>query len=621
MGYHIVFQPSGIRCEDGTSSETLLQIAQRLGVDIHAACGGNKTCGKCRIKIVSGEPENVTNIADEERRILSDNEINSGVRLACMTYPCGDIVVEILRKSQLSEQVVLINGKCRSVPLNAAVKTYAVTLPRALLYDYRDDLTRLCDALHDINPNLSKNLEIAYPVLRQLSKTIRQGHWTVTAVIWKDRRIIGIRSGKNLNCYGTAIDIGTTTVAAYLCDLNTGETLQTASMVNPQVMFGDDVLARISYCMLENDGLYKLNKLLIDSLNNLILEMSSKHGISAEDIVEYVIAGNTVMQHIALNLSPDYIGVSPFVSAVHDPVDVYAHELGLFGMTCANVHFLPGAAGFIGADHIAVLLAEEPYKQDKISLTIDIGTNSEICLCSRDKMYVTSCASGPALEGAQIKCGMRAAYGAVEKVLIDSESLEPELSIIGNAAIPLGICGSGIIDAVSQMKKTGILEENGKFARNLKSNRIRNDKNGRPEYVLYYAKNSNDHDIVVTAKDIRAVQLAKAALYTGAKILMQRMNVDNIDEVILAGAFGSYLDKSSVLQLGMFPDCEIEQIHVSGNAAGVGARYALINIDKRQEAVWIAANLTFEETAADSQFQNMFADAMWIPHKTYKFHY
>lgn len=624
MGYQIVFQPSGIRCENGTSDESLLQIAQRVGVEINVACGGRGTCGKCKIKIIS---ENITNndsdsinyltpLTYEERGLLSAEELKSGIRLACMVRPCGDLVVEIPQSSQTSKQIVLLDGKSRRIPLNPAVKTYTVKLHRATLDDHRDDLTRLCNVLHEEYPQLPERLEIVYPVMSCLSERIRKGRWTVTAVVWQSRKIIDIRCGNNQNCYGVAVDIGTTTLAAYLCDLSTGEVLQTSSMVNPQVRFGDDVLSRISYCMLQTDGLNRLHKLLIYALNDMVLEMTQKEGISDEYIAEYVLAGNTVMQHIALEIPPDTIGASPFVSTMNAAVDISARELGLKGMPGANAHFLPSAAGFIGADHIAVLIAEQPYKQNKMQLIIDIGTNSEICFGNKENLYVASCATGPALEGAQIQCGMRAAAGAIERVWIDPETLEPTLGLIGDVKIPLGICGSGILDAVAQMAVVGILEKNGHFSKKLQSKRIRTNADGKSEYVLYFAENSKEHDIVVTAKDVRAVQLAKSALYTGAKILMQRAGAEKADEIILAGAFGSFINRVSALQIGMFPDCIPDKISISGNAAGVGARYALLNTEKRIEAAWIAEHVKFVETAADAQFQYMFSDAMWIPHRT-----
>lgn len=628
MGYKVILQPFGVQCTDASSEETLLQIAQRMGVGIDAACGSSGVCGKCKIRVVDGVfdvygiksgQSHLNDMTAEELHLLTEDEQNDGIRLACKAMPRGDLVVEVPRTSRLAKQVVLSEGKSREIPLNPAVKSYCVTLPKATLEDHRDDYNRLCDTLHECFPKLPEKLEIDFAVLKKLSAALRQGHWTVSATVWQNKKIIGVRPGAHSDCYGVAIDIGTTTIAAYLCDCNTGETVQVSSMMNPQVRFGDDVLARVSHCMLQENGLHQLHEILMDGLNEMVAEMAQKQGISANQVAEFVLVCNPVMHHIALEIPPDSLGKSPFVASSNEALDVPAREIGLLGMEGANVHILPLAAGFVGADHVAVLIAEEPHLCDELHLVIDIGTNSEICFGNKEHLYVTSCATGPALEGAQIQCGMRAAEGAVERVFIDSETLEPELKIIGNKAVPQGICGSGILDAVAQMAVTGILEPSGKFSKEAQSKRIRIAANGKPEYVLYFAQGDSEHDIVVTAKDVRAVQLAKAALYAGAKALMRQCGAQQINSVTLAGAFGSYIDRHSALKLGMFPDCMEERITVSGNSAGVGARYALLSVEKRQEAQWIAQHVTFVETAVDMEFQKMFSDAMWIPHKKDRF--
>lgn len=431
---------------------------------------------------------------------------------------------------------------------------------------------------------------------------------------------MGVFPGEKKNTYGVAVDIGTTTVAAYLCDLQKGEVLQSASMMNPQVRFGDDVISRVSYCMTNENGLDDLSNIIIQGLNDLVGELAEKEQIEREDVAEMVLVFNTVMHHIALRIPPDAIGMAPFISGIADSVDVASRDLGIKIMSGANVHCLPSEAGYVGADNVAVLIAEEPYKQDQIKMIIDIGTNSEIALGNKDKLYSTSCATGPALEGAQIKCGMRAAKGAIEGVEINPMTLEPTLRIIGQKEgehlAPIGICGSGILDVVAQMAITGIIEADGKFTSVMESPRLRVNEDGLKEYVLYEKQNDGERDIVVTAKDIRAVQLAKAALYAGAKTLMMRCGIDKMDEVVLAGAFGSYIDKVNAQKLGLFPDCPYDNITVSGNAAGVGARLALLNVGKREEARKIARQVEFVETAGDPVYAGLFADAILIPHGT-----
>lgn len=625
MAYKIVFEPSGMVAEI-SEGESILKAAQRVGVEIEAYCGGSKVCGKCKIKVVEGNfeghhifssLENISEITEEERKLLSEKELSSHYRLACAVTVKGDVVIEVPEESRGAKQVILEAGCEKEVVVNPAVKAYHLTLTKPSLEDARDDLTRVKDTLKERYPYINKEISADFKVLKELSEVLRQGKWEVTVYLLYDQKIIKVVPGQVNEIYGVAIDIGTTTVAAYLCELKTGKLVQTASMMNPQVRYGDDVLARVSYCNTNENGLEQLQGALVEGLNELIEKMCQQQGIRSEDVAEAVLVFNTVMEHIALKLPPKYIGVSPFISTTARSIDLMPEDIGLQILASGNVHCLPSEAGFVGADNVAVLIAEEPYKEEeKMKLIIDIGTNSEICLGNKNKLYTTSCATGPALEGAQIKCGMRAAKGAIEGITINTCTLEPKLKIIGDEKVPVGICGSGIIDAVAQMAKAGIIEPDGKFSKETKaSSRIREDEKGKKEYVLYFKQNDNEHDIVVTQKDVRAVQLAKAALYAGAKTLMKHCNVEKVDEVILAGAFGSYIDKSNALILGLFPDCPLKQVIVSGNAAGVGARLALINVDKRKEAEKIAREVKFIETATDVDFQTAFAKAMSIPHE------
>lgn len=625
MEYKIVFEPSGMVAKI-SEDESILKAAQRAGVEIEAYCGGGKVCGKCKVKIVEGNfeghhivssLENISEVTEEEKKLLTEKELSNHYRLACAVTVRGDIVVEVPEESRGAKQVILEAGCEKEVTVNPAVKAYHITLTKPTLEDARDDLTRVRDALREQYSYINKEITADFKVLKTLSEVLRLGKWEVTVYLLYDQKIIRVVPGEVSEIYGVAIDIGTTTVAAYLCELKSGKLLQTASMMNPQVRYGDDVLARVSYCNTNENGLEQLQSVLVEGLNSLIQKMCESQGIHSEDVAEAVLVFNTVMEHIALGLPPKYIGVSPFTSTTAQGIDLMPREIGLQILESGNIHCLPSEAGFVGADNVAVLIAEEPYKEEeKMKLIIDIGTNSEICLGNKNKLYTTSCATGPALEGAQIKCGMRAAKGAIEGIKINTHTLEPSLKIIGDEKVPVGICGSGIIDAVAQMAQVGIIEPDGKFSKEIKgSPNIREDEKGKKEYVLYFKQNETEHDIVVTQKDVRAVQLAKAALYAGAKTLMKHCGVEKVDEVILAGAFGSYIDKSNALALGLFPDCLLEQVIVSGNAAGVGARLALISLEKRQEAEKIAREVEFIETATDASFQTAFAKAMSIPHE------
>jgi len=630
MEYNVIFQPSGRR---GTVTEgkTLLEASYELGVEIEAPCGAHKVCGKCKVKIETGffekfnidsRIEHLSPINEEEKTLLKPEEVADNYRLACATEIRGDVLIFVPEESRKADQVVLDTGKERVFSLNPAVKNYYVEMPKATLDDHRDDLRRLQDALKE-RFGLD-DLQMDYFVLRELPNIIREGDWKVTATVLYDREIIAIKPGFAQKWYGIGIDVGTTTVAAYLCDMNTGEMLVKDGMMNPQVRYGEDVLSRITYAMMNEDGRDKLHDAIIEGINTLASRMTEKVGLTAEDIVEITLVFNTAMHHCLLNLEPKFMGRSPFAPAISAPFDVKARDLGINIAKAANIHVLPVEAGFVGPDNVSVLIAEEPYKQDEeIRLIIDIGTNGEIDLGNRNKLLATSCATGPALEGAQIKFGMRAAPGAIEGIKINPDTLEVTYKVIGsdtwytegNNSGAKGICGSGIIDMVAEVFKARIIDKSGKFNMKLDTDRIRRDEKGKAEFVLVRAADSGiGRDITVTQGDIRAVQLAKAALYVGTKMLMRHLGVDKIDRVTLAGAFGSYINKESAMVIGMFPDCDLDKVAAVGNAAGDGAQAALLDKNKRIEARDVAAAVEFIETAVEPDFQMCFAEAMAFPH-------
>ena len=453
---------------------------------------------------------------------------------------------------------------------------------------------------------------------------MRQQDWQVTATVWQGQEVIRVVPGREAApSLGIAIDIGTTTLAAFLCDLTTGELLGRASRMNPEIGYGEDVLARISYAMSNEDGRDKLQQVMLKAISELAAEMTAKIGRKPLEVDEIVLVYNTAMHHFTLGLEPKFMGRSPFVPAVSAPLDIKARDLGIAINPAANIHSLPVEAGFVGPDNVAVLLAEEPYKSDKVKLIIDIGTNGEIDLGNKDRLLSTSCATGPALEGAQIAFGMRAAAGAIERVEIDAETKEPRYKVIGQETWypelkftgAQGICGSGIIDVVAALYTAGIISKAGRINGRLETPRVRKDENGRLEYVLAWAEETAIHkDITIKQGDIRAVQLAKGAIYTGAKYLMEKYGIEQVEEVILAGAFGSYINKQSALTLGLFPDCDLNNVKAVGNAAGDGARSALLDIDKRREAARVARQVEFVETALEPDFQTRFMEALAIPH-------
>ncbi|MBI5057132.1 MAG: DUF4445 domain-containing protein [Nitrospirae bacterium] len=631
--YRVIFQPSGRRGEV-EEGKTLLESAQLLGVDIEGLCGSKKVCGKCKVRIEEGyfEKDNMESgmshlsaITEAEKKHIKPED-GPGIRLACTAEIHGDVKVFVPERSRAGKQIVRKAAKELTIILDPAVRKYNVDLVPPKLHDMTTgDYERVLKFLEE-DYGL-KNLSFDYLVLKELQDVLRKGEWKATVTVWMDREIIKVEPGFVEKCYGLAVDVGTTTCVGYLTDLDTGKVVNTESMMNPQVPYGEDVMSRITYAMTNPSGLETMQRAIIEGLNEIIAGAISeivKDGPNPGYVIDDItIVFNTAMHHILLGFNPEYIGRSPFIPAVQTSLNIKARDIGLKINPAAYVHVLPIEAGFVGADNVGVLIAEEPYNQDENVLIIDIGTNGELLLGNRSKVCSTSCATGPAFEGAQIKFGMRAAPGAIETVRIDPVTKEPMYKVIGKAdwhthlekVNAKGLCGSGIIEVVAEMFKAGIIDKSGRFVPNLDTTRVRKDIDGKPEYVLAWAEETSiGTDITITQGDVRALQLAKGALYAGAKLLMKRLGINKLDRVILAGAFGSHIDKESSMTLGMFPDCPIDMVYAVGNAAGDGARMALINKGKRIEANERARWVEFIEIATDPTFEKEFMQAMHIPH-------
>ncbi len=606
----VIFEPAGKKCtvSDGA---TLLEAAARAGAGLASVCGGSGICGKCVVVVKDGM-SSLGAPSDTEKEFIGPKD--GPVRLACESRVHGDVTVYAPPADTLPRKT----ARKISVNLDPAVKKYSVKINPPSMQDMgqgdRERVTEALEAGHGLS-----GLSMAYSVLKGLQKTLRDGMWEVTASVWTGREIIRLEPFASGAAYGLAVDIGTTTVAAYLCDLSSGSVLKTFSATNPQAAHGEDVMSRITFAMTNKDGLSVMQGEIRDCINGIIRQT----GIPPEDILDMTVVCNTVMHHIFLGIDPSGIGAAPFVQAVSRPLYVTARELGIDINESARIYILPAASGFIGADSAGVLVALRPYSRDEKVLIIDVGTNGEILLGDRDGVYSASCATGPAFEGERIKFGMRASEGAIERVWIDPDTKEPTLETIGNVR-PRGICGSGIIDAVAGLFKAGIIDKSGRLRR-LETpltedlphtERLRLDADGRPEYVLAWkGQTETGADITVTQADVRAVQLAKAALHAGAKLLMRKMGIERIDRIILAGAFGSYINKESALAIGMLPECAPENISAAGNAAGEGAVLALLNVGKREEAEREAAKLRHIEISTDPGFQEEFLAAMDIPHR------
>lgn len=636
--HRVIFQPAGRRGEV-EEGKTLLEAAQSLGVDIEALCGGKKVCGKCKVRIEEGyfEKDNIESgmshlspIAEDEKKHIKPED-GPGIRLACTADVYGDVKVFVPERSRAGKQVVRKAAKELSIPLDPAVRKYNVELKAPTLEGMTTgDYERALKFLED-DYGL-RDLTFDYTVLKELQDTLRKGQWNITVTVWMDREIIKVEPGFVEASYGIAVDIGTTTCVGYLTDLNTGRVINTESMMNPQVPYGEDVMSRITYAMTNPAGLEIMQTAIIKGLNEIIERVVSEikqdspnPGFAIDDMT---IVFNTAMHHIFLGLNPVYIGRSPFIPAVQNSLNIKARDLGVKINPSAYVHVLPIEAGFVGADNVGVLIAEEPYNQDEMVLIIDIGTNGELLLGNRDRVCSTSCATGPAFEGAQIKFGMRAAPGAIETVRIDPDTKEPMYKVIGKAdwhahlekVNAKGICGSGIIEVVAEMFKAGIIDKSGRFVMSLGTPRVRRGVDGMPEYVLAWSEETSiGSDITVTQGDVRALQLAKGALYAGAKLMMEKLGIKKLDRVVLAGAFGSHIDREASMTLGMFPDCPIDRVYAVGNAAGDGARMALLNKAKRKEANERARWVQFVEIATEPTFEKEFMQAMHIPHMKDKF--
>lgn len=600
----MVFQPHG-RSTEVAEGSTLLDAARRAGVEIESICGGEQSCGKCRVVIAEGAGH-LSGAGEEERRLLGD-ALERGVRLACSAKLLGGRVVVHVPEESQPAHAARKSLSMRAVELQPAVTCHELHVPEPSLEDQRDDWSRVAEALAELGMEAEPELEL----LRHLSGELRKGGWKLSVCLWHSVAVAAKAGG--IQPLGVAVDLGTTTVAGYLVELESGEVLATTAMLNPQVRFGEDVMSRVSHAMESREKAEELRRCAASALSELVAELCRRAGRKQEQVLELVVVGNTAMHHLLLGLPVAQLALAPYVPAVARGLSLTASALGVGGVPSAcRVYLPPVQAGFVGSDCTAVLVALEADRSREVQLIVDIGTNGEIVLGSREKLLCASCATGPAFEGAQITHGMRAVRGAIEGVRIDAESLEPELRVVGGDAEPRGICGSGIIEAVAEMLRAGIITPSGAFSEEAKerSPRVRMGRDGW-EYVL---AGNGSRTISVTQKDVRAIQLAKAALYTGCKLLMRRYPVERVERIVLAGAFGSYISREAALMIGMLPECEPSKVVQAGNAAGDGARMMLLSTSRRKHAEEIARRVRYVELTAEPGFQEEFTSAMHFPH-------
>jgi uncharacterized 2Fe-2S/4Fe-4S cluster protein (DUF4445 family) len=637
---HLVMMPSGRRgrVEAGAN---LLEAARSLGVEIESICGGRQTCGKCQVIVETGHfakhgiessEAHLSPAGEVERQYFETHGIR-GRRLACAARVIGDVLISVPEESQAHKQIIAKEATDRAIRVDPAVRQGYVQVTPARIDDSRGDWRRLQDALAE-QWHLT-DLQIEMQPLRGLQRALRKGEWAVTVTLWRDHLVQRVEPGYAEGIHGLAVDVGTTTVVAHLCDLRTGAVLATESMMNPQVRFGEDLMSRVSYGMSEPQGVERMHRAIVQAVNELAEKATGDIGLTPAAILDAVLVGNTIMHHLLLGIDPVQLGGTPFALATSESVDLPARELGFEFHPCARAHILPCIAGHVGADHVAVLLAEAPHEQDRQLLVIDVGTNAEMSLGGRGRVLCASSPTGPAFEGAQITHGQRAAPGAIERVRVDPVSLKPSYRVIGHeewidadttAELPTsakatGICGSGMIEVVAELFLAGVLRRDGGFdeAAAERSSRVRFlSRSG--EYLLVEAAHSaGGTPIVVTQGDVRAIQLAKAALYAGVKLLMRHQGITRVDGIRLAGAFGSTIDPLHAMILGMIPDCPLENVQAVGNAAGDGARIALLNVGARAEAARLARWVQHVQTATEPTFQEEFVGAIALPHASDKF--
>jgi len=600
LTYQIEFEPVGRR-GNYPSGQSLLEIARQLGVDLIGICGGEGTCGRCKVQILNGKASPITYA---EREVLTSHELREGYRLACRTFPNSHIKVNVPPESLSTPQRTQVEGLEIHIRPKLLVDAYEIQLSPPLLSDPRADAARLLEALKQQHGLDCRSIDVS--VLRDLSPNLRAWNWRARVSLRSGELVaLGPRSSRQL---GLAVDLGTTKVAGYLLDLQSGRTLASKGIMNPQIAYGEDVIARIARTQGSLVDAKRMQELAVEALNQLAAELCAEVNAAPQEIVEAVVVGNTAMHHLLLRLPVQQLALGPYVPAVSDALDVKARDVGLHIAAGAYVHLLPNIAGFVGSDHVAMLLATEAWKAKGVVLALDIGTNTEIALVSRGEIASVSCASGPAFEGAHIKHGMRAAAGAIEHLRLVDDRLQYH-TIAGTP--PVGFCGSGILDALAQLYLNGVLDKNGRMG---KHTRVRTCEGQREFILISEEERDGAPAITITQQDVRQLQLAKGAIRTGIQALLQAKehSEEEVEQVIIAGAFGSYIDVSSAVTIGMLPPLPLNRFRQVGNAAGTGARLALVSRSKRAEAQKIAHRVRYIELASLPNFQKLFVQAMYL---------
>lgn len=639
----VIFTPSGRRGRfaDGT---TVLDAARALGVDLDSVCGGRGLCGRCQVRPGEGEfpkhgivssgshlsPRGPDEDEFDRRRGLAADR-----RLGCHAVVHGDVLVDVPPESQVHRQVVRKGVPVRDFVIDPVVRLFEVEVDRPTLETPGGDLARLHAALR--REWGLEGLVADLDVVRGLQPALEAGGYRVTVAVHDGRDVTAIWPGLHDRALGVAIDVGSTTIAGHLADLADGAVLASDGVMNPQIRFGEDLMSRVSYAMLHDDGAAEMTRAVRAALASLVTGLAARASVDAGDILEVTLVGNPIMHHLVLGIDPVPLGSAPFALATDGAVRTTARELELPLRAGARVYLLPCIAGHVGADAAGAILAETPYLADELTLLVDVGTNAEIVLGNRHRLLAASSPTGPAFEGAQISCGQRAAPGAIERVRIDRETLEPRFKVIGSTRWSdepgfaastrrtgiTGVCGSGIVEIIAELFLAGVITPDGTIDGSKSARNPRVVQDGRTWAYLLHEGSAPAGEglpgsprLAITQNDVRAIQLAKAALYAGARLLMDHLGVETVDRVKLAGAFGSQIDPLHALILGLVPDAPIDRVGPAGNAAGTGALIALLSAEARREIEAVVKTVEKIETAIEPRFQEHFVDAMAIPHRT-----
>lgn len=647
----VLFMPSGKRGRFPVGTP-VLDAARTLGVYVESVCGGRATCGRCQVEVQEGNfaKHKIVSTLDhisakgpkEERYERVRGDLPNGRRLSCSATIQGDLVIDVPQDTVINAQVVRKAATDRVIERNSPIQLCYVEVDQPDMHKPLGDLDRLKAALE--KDWGFKDLLVAPHLLPQLQKIMRTqlpdqpevtpDHWGVTAVVHRDMDssrpfITAVYPGLKNEAYGIACDIGSTTIAMHLVSLLSGRIAASSGTSNPQIRFGEDLMSRVSYVMMNPDGREAMTKAVREAVNTLIGRVCDEAGADRQDIFDCVFVGNPIMHHLFLGIDPTELGQAPFALAVSGALQYWAYEVGIEVNQGSRLYMLPCIAGHVGADAAGATLSEGPHRQDQMMLLVDVGTNAEIVLGNSQRVVAASSPTGPAFEGAEISSGQRAAPGAIERIRIDPETLEPRYHVIGTEMWShepgfdeaswktgvTGICGSAIIEVVAEMFLTGIISEDGVVDGAMAARSPRIVPNGRTFSYLLRKGREGEPDISVTQNDIRAIQLAKAALYAGIKLLMEKLGVDHVDTIRFAGAFGSFIDPKYAMVLGLIPDCDLTEVKAVGNAAGTGALMALLNRDYRREIEKTVREIEKIETALEPNFQQLFIDAMALPNK------